>query len=124
MEEVKTDDAPIADAPLSQALTTEDFVFVSGQVPVDPESGEIVDGDVKTETRQTMENISSILTEAGCSLDDIVKATVFINDVSDFKEMNEVYSEYMGEPYPARSAIEVGNLAMDITVEIEVIAER
>lgn len=124
MQEIETDDAPVVDAPLSQAIALDDTVYVSGQVPVDPETGEIVDGDVREQTRQTLDNVSAILDAAGTSMDSVVKATVFIDDIDDFDAVNEVYEEYVSEPYPARSAIEVGDLAIDIGVEIEVIAER
>lgn len=124
MEEVKTQDAPVSDSPLSQAIVTDDLIFVSGQVPVDPDTGEVVEGGIGPQTRQVMENVSAVLEAAGSSMDDVVKCQVFITDVDDFAGMNEVYAEYFGDPDPARSAIEVSDLAIDIAVEIEAIAER
>lgn len=123
VEEVTTDEAPLKeDLPFSQAIVHGDTVYVSGQVGTDPDTGEVVDGGVRAETRQIMENISAILEAAGTSIDNVVKATVFLDDVDDFGEFNEVYREYLSEPLPARSAFEVGDLAIDIAAEVEVIA--
>lgn len=123
VEKVATDDAPLKeDLPFSQAIIHDDTVYVSGQVGTDPETGEVVDGGIQPETRQTMENISTILEAAGTSMDNVVKATVFLDNIDEFSEFNEVYREYLQEPLPARSAFEVGDLAIDIAVEIEVIA--
>ncbi|WP_430504517.1 RidA family protein [Haloparvum sp. PAK95] len=125
-EYIHTDDAPTFDAdevPLSQATVHDDTVYVSGQVGIDPETGEMVDGGVEAEARQALENAEAILDAAGSSLDDVVKATVFLNDVDDFETVNQVYGEFLPEPYPARSAFEVGDLAASLAVEIEVIAE-
>lgn len=123
VEEVATDEVPQSeDLPFSQAIVHGDTVYVSGQVGTDPETGEIVDGGVQAETRQIMENISAILEAAGTSMDNVVKATVFLDDVGEFEEFNEVYREYLTDPLPARSAFEVSDLAIDIAVEIEVIA--
>lgn len=124
-EYVHTDDAPTFDAdevPLSQATVHDDTVYVSGQVGIDPETGEVVDGGVEAEARQALENVEAILDAAGSSLDDVVKATVFLNDVDDFETVNEVYGEFVPEPYPARSAFEAGDLAASFAVEIEVTA--
>lgn len=123
VEKVSTDDAPQnEELPFSQAIVHGDTVYTSGQVGINPETGEIVDGGIQSETQQTMENISAILEAAGTSLDNAIKATVFLNDINDFAEFNEVYSEYVDEPLPARSAFEVGDLAIDIAVEIEMVA--
>lgn len=120
---ISTDEAPLKeDLPFSQAIVHGDTVYVSGQVGTDPDTGEIVDGGVQAETRQIMENISAILGAAGTSMDNLVKATVFLDDIDEFEEFNEVYREYLTEPLPARSAFEVSDLAIDIAVEIEVIA--
>jgi 2-iminobutanoate/2-iminopropanoate deaminase len=110
------------DVPLSWAIGHEDLVFVSGQAALDLDEGEFVGDGVREETALTIENIESILEAAGGSLDDVVKTTVFLTDIDDFDDMNEVYGEYFSEPYPARSAFEVGDLAADIVVEIEAIA--
>lgn len=124
-ERVQTEGAPSFEdygLPISQAIKHGDTVYVAGQTGGDPETGEVVEGGVAEQTRQTLENISAILEAAGTSLDNVVKATVFIEDMDDFGEVNEVYAEYMSEPYPARSAVEVSDLAIDFEVEIEVIA--
>ena len=122
MEEIHTDDAPAAIGPYSQGIIDGDRIFVSGQGPIDPETGEIVGEDIKEETAQTLDNIETVLEAAGASMDDIIKATVFVNDMDNYEEINEVYAEYMSEPYPARSAVEVSDLPVPIGVEIEVIA--
>ncbi|MFB6218815.1 MAG: RidA family protein [Halobacteriaceae archaeon] len=123
MQDVTTDGAPVyEELPFSQAIVHGDTVYVSGQVPVDPETGEIVGEDIREQTRRTMENVAAVLEAAGSSLDSIVKATVFLADIDDFAAFNEVYSEYVSGPEPARSAFEVGDLAIDVTVEIEVVA--
>lgn len=122
VESISTDKAPLKDdLPFSQAIVHGDTVYVSGQVGTDPDTDEIVDGGVQAETRQIMENISAILGAAGTSMDNLVKATVFLDDIDEFEEFNEVYREYLTEPLPARSAFEVSDLAIDIAVEIEVI---
>lgn len=123
VEKVSTDDAPEnEDLPFSQAIIHGDAVYTSDQVGVNPETGEVVDGGIQAETQQTMENISAILEAAGTSLDNAIKATVFLDAINDFAEFNEVYSESVDDPLPARSAFEVGDLAIDITVEIEMVA--
>lgn len=124
-ERIRTDDAPsfeTFDLPISQAVVHGDTVYVSGQTGVDPETGEMVEGGVEAETRQALENVSAILAAAGTSFDDVLKATVFVSDMDDFETVNGVYEEFVSEPYPARSAVEVGDLAMEFAVEIEVIA--
>jgi 2-iminobutanoate/2-iminopropanoate deaminase len=122
MEEITTDDAPGALGPYSQGIRDGDTVYVSGQGPVDPETREIVEGDIQDETEQTLGNVGAVLEAAGLGLEDVVKATVFVTDMDDYEAVNEVYGEYMSEPYPARSAVEVADLPIDIGVEIEVIA--
>lgn len=127
VEGIQTDGAPSFDdygLPISQAVAHGDTVYVAGQVGGDPETGERIEGDVQTETRRALENVAAILDAAGTSIDDVVKMTVFIEDMADFDAVNEVYAEYVTEPYPARSAIEVSNLAADFRVEIEAVAAR
>lgn len=124
-ESISTDEAPsfeAIDLPISQAVVHGDTVYVSGQTGVDPETGEKVDGGVAAETRQTLQNVGAILEAAGSSFDDVIKATVFVADMDHFDAVNGVYEEFVTEPYPARSAIEAGDLAADFAVEIEVIA--
>jgi 2-iminobutanoate/2-iminopropanoate deaminase len=122
MEEITTDDAPGALGPYSQGIRDGDTVYVSGQGPVDPETREVVEGDIQDETEQTLGNVGAVLEAAGLGLEDVVKATVFVTDMDNYEAVNEVYGEYMSEPYPARSAVEVADLPIDIGVEIEVIA--
>lgn len=122
MEEIQTDAAPASIGPFSQGIKDGDRIFVSGQGPVDPDTGEIVSDDIGEQTAQTLENIAAVLETGGSSLNSVVKATVFVMDMEDYDAINEVYNEYMSDPYPARSAVEVADLPIDIGVEIEVIA--
>ena len=122
---VSTDKAPAAIGPYSQANIFGDFVFTSGQVPLDPASGEIIGANIEEQTRQVFKNITAILEAAGSSLDKVLKTTVFIKDMNDFGKMNEVYAEFFTEgSYPSRSAVEVARLPKDVLVEIETIAYR
>lgn len=121
MREIRTENAPTFEGyPFSQAIEHDGTVYVSGNVPVTPD-GEIVDGDMRDQAEQVMENIAAVLEEAGSSLDRIMKATVFITDPSNFSDFNDVYRDYVDEPYPARSAV-VTDLVIDVAVEVEVIA--
>ncbi|WP_132060671.1 Rid family detoxifying hydrolase [Halorussus amylolyticus] len=122
MEELSTDDAPPSIGPFSQGIRDGDKIYVSGQGPIDPETGDIIDGDVREQTERTLENVEAVLASAGKSLDDVVKATVFVMDMDDYDDINDVYGEYMSDPYPARSAVQVADLPVDIDVEIEVVA--
>jgi 2-iminobutanoate/2-iminopropanoate deaminase len=124
MEEISTDDAPASIGPYSQGIVDGDTVHVSGQGPVDPDTDEVVSDDVREQTARTLENIAAVLEAAGASLDDVVKANVYVTDMDDYNAVNEVYGEYMSEPYPARAAVEVAALPIDIAVEIEVQATR
>ena len=123
MREITLGNGTDADVPLSWAIEHDELLFVSGQVPFDLETGDVVGDGIREQTAKTLENVETVLKEAGCSLDDVLKTTVFLTDIDDFNGMNEVYSDYFSEPYPARSAIEVGDLAADIVVEIEAIAK-
>lgn len=122
MKELNTDDAPPSIGPFSQGIEDGDRVYVSGQGPIDPETEEIIDGDVAVQTERTLENINAVLQAANCSLDDVVKATVFLRDMDDYDDVNDVYGKYMSAPYPARSAVQVVRLPVPIDVEIEVVA--
>ena len=122
MEEIITNDAPASIGPFSQGVRNGETIYVSGQGPIDPETGDVIDGDIRDETRQTLENIASILDAGGASLNDVVKTTVFVRDMSNYDTINDTYSEYFTAPYPARSAIEISDLPVDIGVEIEVTA--
>lgn len=120
-EEVKTLKAPGAIGPYSQAVKSGNLVFVSGQLPINPENGEMP-SDIKAQTRHSIENIKAILEEAGGSLDNVLKSTVYLADMSYFAPMNEVYGEYFKAPYPARAAFAVKELPKQALVEIEVVA--
>lgn len=122
MREISTDDAPGSSGPYSQGIEANGFLFISGQGAANPDTGEIVSDDVQEQTAQVLENAASILEAAGASIDDVVKATVFLDDIEYYDAVNEVYAEHMGDPFPARSAVEVADLPADIGVEIEVIA--
>ncbi len=119
---IHTDKAPKAIGPYSQAVKAGNMLFVSGQVPFVPETMEIVEGDVKAQTAQSLKNVQAILAEAGLDFSHVVKSTVFIKDMNEFAAINEVYAEYFGENKPARACVEVARLPKDVKVEIEVIA--
>lgn len=123
MQPVNTDDAPASIGPFSQAMIDGDRVFVSGQGPIDPETDEIVSEDVQEQTAQTLENIGAILEAAGSSLDNVLKANVYVTDMDTYDDVNETYAEYFSEPYPARCAVEVSRLPVPIKVEIEVVGK-
>jgi len=122
IEEIQTDEAYESSAPLSQAIRHGDTVYVSGNVPVDPKSGDLVEGGVGPQTEQVLENVQAVLEAAGTSMDNVVRAGVFMTDMDAFSEMNEVYEEYMSEPYPARTAVKAEMANPDIQVEIDVVA--
>ena len=121
-ERVQTDSAPKAIGPYSQAIKANGFVFASGQIPLDPETMEIVEGGIREQTERVMTNLSAVLRAAGTSLDRVVKTTVFLSDLTDFAEMNETYGRFFGEVPPARATVEVSRLPRNVKVEIEVIA--
>ena len=119
---IHTENAPAAIGPYSQAVKAGNLLFVSGQVPFGPETMEIVEGDVKAQTAQSLKNLQAILKEAGADFSNVVKTTVFIKDMNEFAQINEVYAEYFGENKPARACVEVARLPKDVKVEIELIA--
>lgn len=123
MKTLHSEKAPKALGPYSQAIVTGGFVFASGQVPIDPSTGNFVEGGIKEQTRQVLVNATHVLAEAGIDLSHVVKTTVFLSDMDNFAPMNEVYAEFFKEPYPARSAVAVRTLPKGALVEIEVIAE-
>ncbi len=123
-EIIKTDRAPKAIGPYSAGVKTESFIFTAGQAGIIPESGNIIDGGIESETRQTLINIQHILEEAGSSLDLVVKTTVFLRDMADFARMNAVYAEFFKTDPPARSTVQVAALPKGAAVEIEAIALR
>lgn len=122
LEQIRTSDAYESSAPLSQAIQHGDTLYVSGNVPMDPESGDLVAGGVGPQTRQVLENIEAILEAAGTSMENVIRAGVFMTDMDAFGEMNAVYREFMSEPYPARTAVKAEMANPDILVEIDVIA--
>ena len=119
---IHTENAPAAIGPYSQAVKAGNLLVVSGQVPFVPETMEIVEGDVKAQTAQSLKNLQAILKEAGADFSNVVKTTVFIKDMNEFAQINEVYAEYFGENKPARACVEVARLPKDVKVEIELIA--
>ena len=120
---IHTDSAPAAIGPYSQAIQIGDLLFVSGQVPIDPSTGAIVEGDIKAQAQQSLNNLKAILNAAGTNMGAVVKTTVFLADMNDCAAMNEVYAQFFQEPFPARSAVQVARLPKDATVEIEAIAQ-
>ena len=121
---IQTDKAPAAIGPYSQGVkvTAGELLFTAGQIPMDPETGEIISGDIQDQTRRVLENLKAVVEAGGSSLDKVVKATVFLKDMNDFAAMNEVYGEYFNENPPARSAVQVARLPKDVGIEIECIA--
>lgn len=118
---ISTTGAPGAIGPYSQAIKAGNFVYTSGQLPINPVSGELID-DIKKATEQSLENVKAILEEAGTTMDKVIKTVVFLRDMNDFAAMNEVYGTYFKENAPARSCVQVAKLPKDAVVEIEVIA--
>lgn len=121
---IATPNAPAAIGPYSQAVEANGMLFVSGQIPLDPATGKIVEGDIAVQTRRVMENIEAILEAAGYSFADVVKSTCLLSDMSNFKEMNEVYARYYPQNAPARAAFAVKELPLGVLVEIETIAVK
>lgn len=119
---IQTPDAPAAIGPYSQAIKAGNLLFVSGQIPINPPTGQVVSGDITAETHQVMKNLDAILTKAGGSLNNVAKATIFIKDMNDFAKINEVYAGYFSGTFPARETVEVSRLPKDVNVEISVIA--
>lgn len=119
---IHTENAPAAIGPYSQAIQAGDFLFISGQIPVDPETGKIAEG-IEKQTEQVMENLKEILREAGSDFSQAVKFTIYLSSMDHFQTVNEVYGKYLIEPYPARATIEVSRLPKDVLVEIDCIAQ-
>ena len=124
MKVISTTKAPAAIGPYSQAIEVNGFVYASGQIPIDPATGQFVEGGIKEQTRQSLTNAQNILKEAGIDLSHVVKTTVFLSDIANFAPMNEVYAQFFTEPFPARSAVAVKDLPKGALVEIEVIAAK
>ncbi|MCD8350424.1 MAG: RidA family protein [Planctomycetaceae bacterium] len=122
MAVISTDKAPSAIGPYSQAIQAGNVVYTSGQIPLDPATMAFVGDDIKTQTRQSLENVKAILAAAGCGLQDVVKTTCFLSDMNNFAAFNEVYSEFFPGDAPARSCVEVARLPKDALVEVEAVA--
>lgn len=122
MKVINTTSAPGAIGPYSQAVQVGNLVYTSGQIPIDPSTGAFAEGGIKEQTRQSLTNVQAILKEAGLTMNDVIKTTVFLADMNDFADMNSVYAEFFSNPYPARSAVAVKTLPKGALVEIEVIA--
>ena len=123
MKAISTQKAPAAIGPYSQAIQVGTLVYTSGHIPIDPATGSFVEGGIKEQTRQSLANVKAILEEAGLTMGNVVKTTVFMADMNDFADMNAVYAEFFAEPYPTRSAVAVKTLPKGALVEIEVVAE-
>lgn len=121
-EVIHTNNAPAALGPYSQAIKAGNLLFLSGQVPLDPETMTVVEGGIKEQSTRSLTNIKNVLAEAGADFSNVVKTTVFIKDMNEFNDLNEVYAEFFGENKPARSCVEVARLPKDVKVEIELIA--
>jgi 2-iminobutanoate/2-iminopropanoate deaminase len=121
-QSISSDGAPKAIGPYSPAVRAGQLLFVSGQVPIDPATGEMVADDIAAQTRRVLDNIGALLTAAGRSFGDVVRTTVFLADMNDFGAMNQVYGQYFSQPFPARATVQVARLPKDSRVEIDVIA--
>lgn len=119
---ISSSDAPTAIGPYSPAVRAGQLLFVSGQVPIDPATGNIVDGDIAAQTRRVLDNVGALLTAAGRSFSDVVRTTIFLADMNDFAAVNAVYGSYFKEPFPARATVQVARLPKDARVEIDAIA--
>ncbi|WP_136809610.1 RidA family protein [Desulfosediminicola flagellatus] len=118
---IETNNAPGAVGPYSQAIMTGNLLFTSGQLPIDPATGKMVEGSISDRAHQVIKNLSAVIEAAGAQLDDVVKTTVFLSDIGDFQEVNAVYAEYFSSPFPARSAFQVAALPLGADIEIEAI---
>ncbi len=119
---ISTDQAPKAIGPYSQAVVSNGFAFLSGQIPLDPATGQLVDGDVQAQTERVLENLKAVLEAAGCTLASVVKTTVYLKDMGEFAKMNEIYGRYFAVNPPARATVEAARLPRDVRVEIDCIA--
>lgn len=124
LNSIYTKKAPDAIGPYSQAIEVDGFVYTSGQIPVNPETGELITGDIKKATHQSIKNVQAILEECGLTLNDVVKSMIFITNMDDFGVINEVYGEYFNEHKPARSCVQVAKLPKGAEIEIEVVAKK
>lgn len=120
---ISTDKAPKAIGPYSQAIRAGDLVFCSGQIPLDPQSGQLVSGDIRTQTKRVLDNLESVLKAAGSDLKSVVKTTIYLQDLNDFAAVNETYATYFQPPYPARVTIQAARLPLGSQVEIDAVAK-
>jgi 2-iminobutanoate/2-iminopropanoate deaminase len=120
---IDSQDAPKAIGPYSPAVRAGSLLFVSGQVPIDPSTGNLVDGDIAAQTRRVLDNLGALLTAGGLTFGDVVRTTIFLADMGDFARVNEVYGTYFSEPFPARATVQVARLPKDARVEIDAIAQ-
>lgn len=123
-QEIFTDRAPMPIGPYSQAIKVGDFLFISGQIAIDPATGLFEAGDISIQTTMVLENIKKILQEASFTFDDVIKTTIYLKNMEDFPTVNNIYAEYVKKPYPARSTVEASNLPKGALVEIDVIAYK
>lgn len=121
---IATDKAPKAVGPYSQAVEVGDFIFVSGQIPLNPETGALREGGIEEQTHQVFANMKAIVEAAGCTMDDVVKTTIYVADIADFAKVNGVYGEYFAEPFPARAAIQAAALPLGAGLEMEAIVRK
>lgn len=124
MERIQTEKAPAAIGPYSQAIKTGNLIFCSGQIPINPATGNIVERGIEEQAHQALKNVCNLLEAAGSSINKVVKTTVFLADMNDFVTVNGIYAQYFSEPFPARSAVAVKALPKNVLIEVEVIAEN
>jgi len=121
-KKINSDKAPAPIGPYSQAIALDNLLFTSGQIAINPSTGDIIDGDVVAQTRQVLENLKAVLSAAGCTIDSVVKTTIFLKNMDDFTQVNEIYAKYFSDSLPARSTVEVSRLPKNVLVEIDCIA--
>jgi len=121
---VLSHDAPAPIGPYSQAVEVGSWIFISGQIPIDPTTGKLVEGGISTQTRQVLNNLQAVLTAVGLNMDAVVKTTIYLTDLGEFSLVNEIYEEYFQPPYPARATVEVSALPRGVRIEIEAIAYK
>jgi len=121
-KKINSDKAPAPIGPYSQAIALDNLLFTSGQIAIDPNTGDIIDGDAVAQTRQVLENLKAVLSAAGCTIDSVVKTTIYLKNMDDFTQVNEIYAKYFSDSLPARSTVEVSRLPKNVLVEIDCIA--
>jgi len=124
MKSIKTDKAPAPIGPYSQAIESNGLIFTSGQIAIDPKSNTLIEGDVVAQAKQVFENLKAVLEAAGSDLNHVVKTTIFLKNMNDFGQVNEIYAKYFGQAVPARSTVEVARLPKDVLIEVDCIAEK